>query len=247
MNQPTNEILWSSCGSTHVGKSRKVNEDAFVNQPNKCLWVVADGMGGHLDGDFASAKIVSILKKIEPAKTIGTTVKKIYQQLIEVNTALIDAAAVYGNNQIIGSTVALLYAKHQYCVAMWSGDSRIYLFRRGVLRQITRDHTNETKLLEAGLSTDEIQFHPYAQILTHAIGGEKEVYVEAQIQEGRQGDIFLLCSDGLNKEVSDIEIEKTLQQLPYQEAMHQLMELALQRVARDNITIILVNVSKAKK
>ncbi len=239
-------IRWSSCGITHVGLIRKVNQDGFVNLKDKCLWGVADGMGGYLDGDFASAKIVNTLTQIEPEKTIGTTVKKIYQQLNLVNSVLIEQAENYGKNQIIGSTVAILYAKQQYCVAMWSGDSRIYLFRRGVLKQLTRDHNNESKLLAEGFSSDEIQFHPQAQALTHAIGGEKEVYLDAQIQEARYGDVFLLCSDGLNKELSDSEIEAVLRQLPYQEAMHHLMGLALQRRARDNITIILVKVSKER-
>jgi len=246
MMQVFNEIRWCSCGRTHVGMTRKINQDAFVNLHDKCLWAVADGMGGHLDGGIASAEVVNSLKLFEPEKTIGLTVKKIYQQLNEVNDALIEQAAVYGNNQVIGSTVAILYAKQQYCVVMWSGDSRIYLFRREVLKQLTRDHNNESKLLAEGLSPDKIKFHPYAQTLTHAIGGEQEVYLDAQIQETKHDDVFLLCSDGLNKEVSDSEIEEVLRQLPYQEAMHHLMELALQRGARDNITIVLVKVSRAK-
>lgn len=244
MTQVVNEMIWSACGETHVGMIRKINQDAFVNLQDKCLWAVADGMGGHLDGGFASTEIISSLKLFEPEKSIGTTIKMIYHRLNEVNNQLIEQAAVYGSNQVIGSTIAILYAKQQYCVAMWSGDSRIYLFRRGVLKQLTRDHNNESQLLSEGLTIEEVQFHPYAQVLTHAIGGEKEAYLDAQIQEIRDSDIFLLCSDGLNKEVSDSEIEEVLMQMSYQEAMHHLMDLALQRGARDNVTLILVKVSK---
>ena len=223
---------------------RRVNQDAFANLPEKCLWVVADGMGGHDHGDLASTEIIKALTQFEPEERIGTTVKKIYQQLKNVNYDLLEQAALTRDNAVIGSTVAILYAKQTSCVAIWSGDSRIYLFRRGELKQITRDHNNEPRLLAEGFSPEEVKDHPYAQILTHAIGGEPEVFLDAQIQEVRPGDIFLLCSDGLNKEVTDSEIEDILRQHPYQQAVNDLMDLALQRGGRDNITIIMVQASK---
>jgi len=225
-----------------VGGVRKINQDAFTDLPEKGLWVVADGMGGHKDGAIASEAIISAFKQFEPEKTIGATVKKIHQQLDKVNGALIEQAALAGENEIIGSTVVILYAKQQRCVFVWSGDSRIYLFRRGQLRQLTHDHNNESALLAEGFNAEEIKNHPYAQVLTHAIGGEAEVYLDAQIQEVRHGDIFLLCSDGLNKEVSDGEIESILAQMPYRQAVNSLMELSLQRGGRDNITIVLAQV-----
>ena len=239
MMKPKNKALWSSLGKTHVGMVRKINQDAFADLPDKYLWVVADGMGGHENGDLASTEIVKALKKFEPEEWIGTTVKKIYQQLKKVNYQLLEQATVAGENAVIGSTVAILYANRTRCVAIWSGDSRIYLFRRGELKQITRDHNNEPVLLAEGFSPEEIKIHPYAQILTHAIGGEQEVFLDAQIQEVKQGDIFLLCSDGLNKEVTDSEIEAVLKRYPYQQAVDNLMDLALQRGGRDNITLIL--------
>ncbi len=239
------KVQWSSCGRTHVGMVRTINQDNFADLPDKRVWVVADGMGGHKDGHLASTKIVEMLKQFEPEKAIGTTVKKIYQCLHEVNQTLIAQAAQTGGNDIIGSTVVVLYANRQSCIAMWSGDSRIYLFRRGELKQLTRDHNNEAALLAEGYSPEEVTLHPYAQILTHAIGGEETVYVDAQIQEVCHGDIFLLCSDGLNKEIADSEIEDVLRGMPYQQAMNHLMELALQRGARDNTTLILVQADKA--
>jgi serine/threonine protein phosphatase PrpC len=237
-----NRLVWSSYGRTHVGGVRRINQDAFADLPDKSLWVVADGMGGHKDGAIASDMIVSAFKQFEPEKTIGATVKKIHQQLDKVNGALVEQAALTGENEIIGSTVVILYASQKRCAVVWSGDSRIYLFRRSQLRQLTRDHNNEPRLLAEGLTPEQVKTHPYAQVLTHAIGGEAEVYLDAQIQELRHGDIFLLCSDGLNKEVSDGEIENILSQMPYRQAVNSLMELSLQRGGRDNITIVLVQV-----
>ncbi|WP_031432403.1 PP2C family protein-serine/threonine phosphatase [Methylomarinum vadi] len=231
---------WLSYGRTHIGKIRSINQDAFANIPEKSLWVVADGMGGHKDGDFASRAIVKAMQDLEPTKYIGATVKRIYQQLHHVNQHLLDHAAVHGENDVIGSTVAILLAHRHHCVTMWSGDSRIYLFRRGILKQITRDHNNESKLLADGYSMEEIKQNPYAQTLTHAIGGESEVFLDAQALEACHDDIFLLCSDGLTKEVADSEIEDILGQAPYRQAVDLLMDLALLRGGRDNITVLVV-------
>jgi len=235
-----NRLVWSSYGKTHIGGVRKINQDAFADLPEKSLWVVADGMGGHKDGAIASNEIVNAFKRFEPENSIGATAKKIRQQLDKVNASLIEQAALTGDNEIIGSTVVILYADQTRCVVLWSGDSRLYLFRRGDLKQLTRDHNSESVLLDQGFSAEEIKDHPYAQVLTHAIGGESEAYLDAQIQEVRHQDIFLLCSDGLNKEVSDDEIESIIAQMPCRQAVDSLMELSLLRGGRDNITIILV-------
>ncbi len=232
-------MLWTSYGRTHIGRIRSINQDAFANLPEKKLWVVADGMGGHKDGDLASTAIVKAMKDLQPDKTIGTTVRRIYHGLRDVNRRLVEHAAVHGENEVIGSTVALLLANRQHCVTMWSGDSRIYLFRRGILKQITRDHNNEAKLLADGFSFEEVKQNPYAQTLTHAVGGEEEVFLDAQSLEARDEDVFLLCSDGLNKEVADEEIEAVLRELSYQQAVDQLLDLALLRGGRDNITVVL--------
>jgi protein phosphatase len=237
--KPENKFEWFSRGRTHVGRVREINQDAFANYPEKGLWVVADGMGGHKDGAIASGEVIRVFKQFETEKNIGVAAKKIYQQLDKVNEALIKLATSDDENEVIGTTVVVLYATKQHCVAVWSGDSRLYLFRRGQLKQITRDHNNEYELLAEGFTPEEIKVHPHGQILTHAIGGEENVYLDAQIQEIRHGDIYLLCSDGLNKEIPDSEIEEILTQMPYQKAIEFLMELSLQRGGRDNITIVL--------
>jgi serine/threonine protein phosphatase PrpC len=238
------DFIWNSYGLTHIGKKRKINQDAFLNLPDKKLWVVADGMGGHKAGEVASAAIINSLKALMPEQAIGSIVKKIAYELHKVNQSLLDLAAEGdGDSEVIGSTVVILLACHQYCVYLWSGDSRIYLFRKGKLKQITCDHNNGSRLLAQGFSIEEVQTYPFAQALTHAIGGERNLYLDAQIQEIRNGDIFLLCSDGLNKDVDDTEIENILKKTSIEESLARLIELALERKALDNITIILAQAS----
>lgn len=236
-------FIWNSCGLTHSGKKRKINQDAFLNLPSKKLWVVADGMGGHKTGEVASASIINSLKELMPEQTIGSIVKKVVYELLNVHQSLLDLAAEGRDNDIIGSTVVILLACHQYCVCSWSGDSRIYLFRKGELKQISRDHNHESRLLAEGFSIKEVRTYPFAQALTHAIGGEESLHLDAQIQEIKDGDIFLLCSDGLNKEVCDWEIASILKKASIEESLSRLIELALERDAKDNITIILAQAS----
>lgn len=237
-------FIWNSYGLTHIGKKRNINQDAFLNLPNKALWVVADGMGGHKAGEVASTTIINSLNALTPEQTIGSTVKKIVYELLKVHQSLLDLAAEGGDNGVIGSTVVILLACHHYCVYLWSGDSRIYLFRNGKLSQISRDHNTQSRLLAEGFSLKEAETYPFAHALTHAIGGEENLYLDTQIQEIRNGDIFLLCSDGLNKEVGDTEIESILNKTSIEESLIQLIELALAREAQDNITIILAQASR---
>jgi serine/threonine protein phosphatase PrpC len=232
---------WESYGLTHTGIIRKINQDTFIDLPDKQLWLVADGMGGHKAGEYASAAIVEAFKTFVPEKTIGTTVSGIHRKLQDVNLALCRLAKEEGEQEIIGSTVAILLGFHQYCISLWSGDSRIYLFRNGKLTQITHDHNYGAYLAANGFSLDEANAHPFTQALTHAIGSDEEFFLETHIQEIRPDDIFLLCSDGLNKEIFDVEIEGVLQTAIIQEASEQLMERCLQQGARDNVTIVLAH------
>ncbi len=236
MNNP---IQWLSYGETNTGQVRKINQDAYTNIPDKQLWVVADGMGGHKSGELASQAIINALNQLETAKNLGVTVKRIYLELEKVNRSLIDMAFDSSEDEIIGSTAVILIAKNRHCVYLWSGDSRIYLFRNGQLEQISHDHSNINRLLERGVSPEEAKTYPYAQSLTHAIGAETSLYLDAQMQEVKNNDIFLLCSDGLNKEITDIEIENMLKTVSIEQLVPKLIELTLKRGARDNVTIVL--------
>jgi serine/threonine protein phosphatase PrpC len=240
---PPPKFAWTSSAITHIGKVRKINQDAYVNLPDNRLWAVADGMGGHEAGEFASAAIVDALSQLQPSKTLGGTVNTIYAQLDSVNRELVDMASTMGNHAVIGSTVAILLAQRQHFICLWSGDSRIYLLRKGQLKQLSRDHNYASKLLNDGYDWEQANNQLFSQSLIHATGVESELYLEAQIQQLQPGDKFLLCSDGLTKEVSDTDIESVLNTQALEQAVAQLLLQTLTAGARDNVTIVAVETS----
>jgi protein phosphatase len=235
-----NSFYWVSAHLSDKGKVRSINEDSCLDRADLGIWVVADGMGGHAAGDLASQMIVNELKSTQPGDSISNLANDVAQRLQTVNQRLLEESQRRGG-EIIGSTVVTLLAQDGYCIYQWAGDSRIYLFRRGVLKQLSRDHSQIEELIELGmLSTEQAEQSTIANYITRAVGASNNLDLEAEIIEPCEGDLFLLCSDGLNKEVSDEEIGHILESSPFQEAIQQLIELAMVRGARDNITLILV-------
>ncbi|MET0065426.1 MAG: protein phosphatase 2C domain-containing protein [Candidatus Thiodiazotropha sp.] len=235
-----NSFYWVSAHLSDKGKVRAINEDSCLDRADLGLWVVADGMGGHAAGDFASQMIVHDLKSTQPGDSISQFANEVSQRLQVVNQKLLEESQQRGG-EIIGSTVVTLLAQDGYCIYQWAGDSRIYLYRRGTLKQLSRDHSQVEELIDLGmLSAEQAEQSSIANYITRAVGASENLDLEAEIFEPRDGDLFLLCSDGLNKEVSDDEIAHILDSYPFQEAIQQLMDLAMARGARDNVTLILV-------
>jgi protein phosphatase len=235
-----NSFYWVSAHITDKGKVRSINEDACLDRADLGIWVVADGMGGHAAGDMASEMIVNELKSITPGDSLGALASDVEQRLHNVNQQLLLESQRRGG-EIIGSTVVTLLAYQGYCIYQWAGDSRIYLYRRERLKQLSRDHSQVEELIEQGLVTiDQAEQSPIANYITRAVGASEELELEAEIFEPCDGDLFLLCSDGLNKEVSDEEIAQILGGYGFQEALQQLIDLSMNRGARDNVTLVLV-------
>jgi protein phosphatase len=235
-----NSFYWVSAHLSDKGKVRAINEDACLDRSDLGIWVVADGMGGHAAGDLASKMIVNELKSTHPGDSIGHFANEVTLRLQRVNHKLLQES-VHRGGEIIGSTVVTLLAYDGYCIYQWAGDSRIYLFRRGILKQLSRDHSQIEELIEQGfVSADEAEQSSIANYITRAVGANQTLELEAEIIEPCDGDLFLLCSDGLNKEVSNNEIAHILEQHPFQKAVQELINLAIQRGARDNVTLVLV-------
>jgi len=231
---------WISAHRTSTGRVRSVNEDACLDWPEHGIWVVADGMGGHTAGDLASQMIVDTLKGMEAAESLGQLAGDVERNLQQVNRRLIREGQRRGG-KIIGSTIVALLARGPACAYLWAGDSRIYLYRRGTLRQLSRDHSQLEELIEQGiLSTAQAENNPIANLITRAVGADDGLEVDTEIFEPLHKDLFLLCSDGLNKEISDEEIAGFLGRYSLNQAIDELMTLALERGARDNVTIVLV-------
>jgi serine/threonine protein phosphatase PrpC len=230
---------WEASGITHQGNIRDHNEDAFLDLSSENLWVVADGMGGHTSGEVASKAIVDTLRDFHATRLLGQNIRLIRQLLENVNQYLIDQSGDDEEN-IIGSTLAALLIAKKHGVCLWAGDSRLYRLRSGVLKQVSRDHNELDELIDSGVPPEQAMLSPFAGAITRAVGGDSHLQIEAQILEIENGDIYLLCSDGLNKELSDSEIQDILSRHMPGESVKKLLDTALSRKGQDNITALVV-------
>ena len=248
MTKPAGDKLkplsWSSYGISDVGKVRKHNEDSFLDRGEIGLWVVADGMGGHSAGDVASKMIISSLKKIHEGLDLNRFVESIEEKIIAVNKKLFEMAHQSETPITIGSTVVAMLAYDKYCIYIWAGDSRLYRLRDTEIRQMTTDHSQVEIYVEQGLITrEEAAVHPHANMITRAVGADDEIFLDMDIQEMESGDRYLLCSDGLTKHLSDLELEEILvNEGDLENTCKTLIEITLDRGAGDNVTAILIEI-----
>jgi len=233
-------LHWDSACRSHVGTVRKLNEDSVLERPDRGVWAVADGMGGHAAGDFASAAVVDALNTISAPASLGALVGDVRQQLQAVNRALSDEARQRGQ-EVIGSTVVVLVLFGTHAVTLWAGDSRAYLYRQGELQQLTRDHSQVEEFVSLGLLTpQQAEGHPASNIITRAVGVAGHLELDSEMFECVAGDTFLLCSDGLYRELDAGDIRASLALDDCQQACDALLEQALARGARDNVSVIVV-------
>jgi type VI secretion system protein ImpM len=234
------EWQWRSHGISVVGHRRKINEDAFLERPESGLWMVADGMGGHQAGDVASRTLAEALGAVEDSDDLDTLAQRVAQGIKDVNAHLHRLASESTEGQIIGSTVVALVARGLSCAAIWAGDSRLYRYRAGQLEQLTCDHSLMDELVRAGLmSAEEALLEGGANIITRAVGAESQLNLDSFRFEAEAGDLYLLCSDGLAKELEPNEIAAFLESKDLPGSAQDLIDAALARGGRDNITVLL--------
>lgn len=238
----TGGLLWSSASRTDVGCVRTLNEDACLDLPQKGLWAVADGMGGHTAGDLASGMIVRSLEALAAPHALAGFLVAARGTLHTVNHQLREEAARRGV-RMIGSTVAALMAKGREFGWLWAGDSRIYLYRDARLEALTTDHSYVAELQAQGhLSAEAARHHPSQHLITRAIGAADWLDLDEGRIVVRDGDRFLLCSDGLSNEVQAHDIARVLEGGDCRQAAEALVEMALQAGGRDNISAVVVRV-----
>lgn len=230
-------------GKTDVGVVRNKNEDYFETvtlQDGSYVFVVADGLGGHLAGEVASRTAVTNLIEMikegigeDPITFFRESLEKISKEIEKIGNSEPDKKGM-------GTTLSLLYVKDNQGYIAHVGDSRIYKISHGKINQLTEDHSFVEKLVADGLITEEeARRHPRKNVLLQMIGMKKDV--DPQIMGPfsiEEGDKFLLCTDGLSNLVSDFEIKEILGRLPIHEAVDYLVELAKKRGGPDNITAI---------
>jgi serine/threonine protein phosphatase PrpC len=231
-----------SHGLTHVGLVRERNEDAFLERPEHGIWAVADGMGGHEQGDYASARVVDRLAVFKPFADLEEFTDEVRRALAHVDVHLRARAKALGPKTVIASTVACLLVYREEFAAVWAGDSRVYQMRDGELGQLSTDHSRVQELIDAGLLTPgEALGHPEAHVVTRAIGAGR-LHFGTRVGLVRPGDRFLLCTDGLTNMVADDEIAAEIGSGTPQVAAERLLDLVLARGAIDNVTIVVVAV-----
>lgn len=231
-------LHWSSASKTHIGMVRKLNEDACLELAGRGVWAVADGMGGHAAGDLASHSVVDALSGLSEPASLGSLVSEVQQRLQQVDRSLAEEAR-RRHVQVIGSTAVVLLAYASHAVIVWAGDSRAYRYRKGELERLTRDHSQVEELLSQGhITPAQAAHYPGSNVITRAVGVMDKLELDTEMLEVLEGDIFLLCSDGLYNEVSEPEIKEILSVGDCQYACDLLVERALSRGARDNVTVV---------
>jgi len=228
---------------THVGLRRKLNEDALVASAERGLWAVADGMGGHEAGEVASAMVVEALSNFEAAGDARMRAAGAVAALEDANTRLQQMARSFVDDKTIGSTVVGLVADGHAYACFWAGDSRAYCARDGAILQLTRDHSLVQELVDAGmLSPEEADEHPNANIITRAVGADAHLHIDTVAGDLQSGDVYLLASDGLTRLVTDDELLTRISGPDLNVTADELIALALERGAPDNVSLILVRI-----
>lgn len=226
--------------ATDVGCRRQVNEDSMMASPATGLWLVADGMGGHAAGDFASQTIVKDLETVGIAGSLVDFEARVMDRLARANRHILDHAVQLDRGMVGATVVALLVHGPEYA-CIWSGDSRAYLLRDGHLVQQSSDHTEVRALLDAGSITQaEADNWPRRNVITRAIGVTDAP--ECDIVEGtlQANDRFLLCSDGLTEHLSDDDIARFMRCDTPQEGCDRMIAETLSRGAKDNVTVVVM-------
>ncbi|WOF22096.1 protein phosphatase 2C domain-containing protein [Microbacterium betulae] len=236
-------VSWAAV--TDRGRKREVNQDAVLAQFP--LFVVADGMGGHIGGEIASASTVERLQAMVDHGAVSPD---------GIEEALLRAVGDIGDHpettdEGTGTTVTGIYldasGDEDAWVVLNIGDSRVYIDRDDALEQVTVDHSLVQELVASGrLSPEEAENHPYGNVITRAVGPSESVVPDYVRIDVRAGDRFVICSDGLTKELTDFGILHFLRQnADPAAAIDAMLEAAIENGGRDNISIIVVDVAEA--
>ena len=244
-------------GISDVGKRRERNEDSFLVNDDLQLLIVADGMGGHLGGEFASKMAVEtiegIIKELEqdPETTLQEGVNfnsgdysGYLRYAIKVASQNIHEKAMEDVNlRGMGTTTVTILMRSNKAYIANVGDSRVYRVRHGEIQQVTKDHSLVGEQIRAGIiSEDDARAHRLKNIITRSVGFQEDVDTDVDIRVLREHDKFLMCSDGLSNMVSDDEICQILETKDLKTACQHLVDVANERGGDDNITVVVAEV-----
>jgi serine/threonine protein phosphatase PrpC len=223
--------------ASDTGRKRRHNEDSFVVQPP--LFAVADGMGGAQAGEVASKLAAAALEETDPGSLSGPD--KLVSLIREANRRVYERASSDPSTSGMGTTMTVALVEGNQVTIGHVGDSRAYVVRDGSLEQLTEDHSLVNELLKSGkLSREEAEVHPQRSVITRAVGTDPDVDVDAFVVDANEGDIFLLCSDGLTDMVTDTDIQETVERFrdDLDRATKSLVSAANRGGGEDNITVV---------
>jgi serine/threonine protein phosphatase PrpC len=223
--------------TSHTGKVRRTNEDSFLDQPP--LFVVADGMGGARAGELASRLAVDTFRELAPVEG-ETGEDRLRRTILESNRRVLERAKDDPATAGMGSTVTAALVDGGQVTLGHVGDSRAYLLRDGALQQLSHDHSLVAELERAGrLTREEAAVHPQRSVITRALGAGPELEVDTSVVQLREGDVLLLCSDGLSGLVGDLAIANLLGgDGPLSEGVRRLVRAANDAGGDDNVTAV---------
>lgn len=225
---------------THTGR-RSRNEDAVLARPEKGLWAVADGMGGHELGDFASALLMEMLDASPAGADLEARSADARAAIATANRQLFEMGRGGPAGRTIGSTVVALLTDGSAFVCLWAGDSRGYLARGGTLSQLTRDHSLVQDLVDCGQITPaQALSHPDAHIVTRAAGASAQIAVDRRDGSIEPGDTLLLATDGLTRVMTDAELAGAIGSDELSAAADEMIRTCLVRGAPDNVSFVLL-------
>lgn len=238
---------------TDLGRIRENNEDKFdfyepddptILATRGSLYAVADGMGGHAAGQIASELALKNMLSAYYNSVAGDIPSALREAVTISNDTVFDIAAMIPGRTGMGTTLTVLVVIEDRCFLAQVGDSRAYLIRNGAIRQVTEDHSwVAEQVRRGGMTEEEAEMSPYRNVITRCIGTQKDTEPDIFDDDAIEGDIWVLCSDGLSGHVHADEILQIAGKHCPSEASRQLIELANARGGRDNITTVVVKIS----
>jgi protein phosphatase len=240
-----------SAGLSDVGRVRERNEDSFLLNDDLGLYIVADGMGGHIAGDIASRMAVEeiesvVQKRMQEPDEKGPEyfVQTLREAFEQANRSIYRFSRRGPFPVILGTTAVASLAVHNTLYVAHVGDSRLYLYRRSQKgKRMTKDHSQVQELIDFGhLTEEEAENHALSNVITRSLGGEPSVEVDLATHDLEIGDTLLLCTDGLRRVLSESEIQEIVcnETADPEGLCRTLVDKTLERGAPDNVTVIVV-------